>query len=123
MPRGGRRQGTQGKAYSNRTDLGVDYAPGGNPASGGIDAPKEQELLLPTVRANQVPNIGDPTAFPSEPVTNGLAVGPGAGPEALPPLPPSPTDPVRQVIQAMLLTTENPDLLAVLRRLDYEERM
>lgn len=121
MPRGGKRQGTQGKGYSNRTDLAVDYAPGGNPATGGIQAPQRQ-FIPPVVGADQVPNIGDPTMRPNEPVTAGLKTGPGAGPEALPPMPPSMSDPVRQVIQAMMMVAPNPDLSRVLNRLDFEGR-
>lgn len=122
MPRGGKRQGTQGKGYSNRTDLAVDYAAGGNPASGGMSAPREQQPLMgPMIAPNEVPNIFDP-GDPNEPVTTGLAVGPGAGPEALGPMPPSPTDPIRQAVQAMMLVAPNPDLIRVLNRLDYEGR-
>lgn len=122
MPRGGKRQGTQGKGYSNRTDLAVDYAAGGNPASGGMSAPREQQPLMgPMIAPNEVPNIFDPGDL-NEPVTTGLAVGPGAGPEALGPLPPSPTDPIRQAVQAMMLVAPNPDLIRVLNRLDYEGR-
>ena len=123
MPRGGKRQGTQGKAYANRTDLAVDYAPGGNPASGGMQPPAQQrQFMPPMVGADQVPNIGDPTARPQEAVTAGLKVGPGPGTEAMPPMPPSPTDPIRQVIQAMMMVSPNPDLARVLARLDYEGR-
>lgn len=123
MPRGGKRQGTQGKAYANRTDLAVNYAPGGNPASGGMDAPAQQrQFVPPIVGADQVPNIGDPTQRPSEAVTAGLKVGPGPGTEAMPPMPPKPTDPIRQVIQAMMMVTPNPDLVRILNRLDYEGR-
>jgi hypothetical protein len=123
VPRGGKRQGTQGKGYSNRTDLGMDYAAGGNPATGGQEAPQQQrQFVPPAIGADQVPNIGDPTARPNEPVTAGLQSGLGPGPEAMPPMPPSPTDPIRQVIQAMLMMQPNPDLVRVLNRLTYEGR-
>lgn len=123
MPRGGKRQGTQGKGYSNRTDLGIDYAPGGNPATGGQEAPAQQRPFIPpAIGADQVPNIGDPTTRPNEPVTAGLKSGVGPGPEAMPPMPPSPDDPVRQVIQAMLMISPNPDLVRILNRLNYEGR-
>lgn len=122
MPRGGRRQGTPGKAYANRTDLTSQYGEG-SAAAGGLQAPIEQQPLMgPMVGADQVPNLDDMTARPTEPVTAGLPVGPGSGPEALGPMPPAPMDPVRQVIQAMMLTSNNPDLVRVLARLDYEGR-
>ena len=124
MPRGGERRGTQGKAYSNRTDLAVDYAPGGSPASGGMTPPKQQqELMRPVpVGADQVPNLSDPTNRPNDPITSGLSMGPGPGPEALPPMPPNPSDPIRQVIQAMMMVSPNPDLIRILNRLDFEGR-
>ena len=46
MPRGGKRQGTPGKGYTNRTDLGQDYMPASGdatPASGGVQAPKSSK--------------------------------------------------------------------------------
>ena len=123
MPRGGERKGTQGKAYANRTDLATNYAPGGNPASGGMEAPAQQRGFMgPAIGADQVPNLGDPTSRPDIPVTNGLDIGPGAGSEVLGPMPPAPTDPIRQILQAMLLQGPNPDVVRVLNRLDYEGR-
>lgn len=121
MPRGGKRQGTQGKGYSNRTDLGIDYAPGGNPAAGGIPIRQPETYTGPAVGADQVPNIYDPSSI-NEPITSGLATGLGPGPEALGPMPPTQTDPVRQVIQAMMFVAPNPDLARVLARLDFEGR-
>lgn len=121
MPRGGRRKGTPGMAYSNRTDLATNYAPG-DAASGGMVAPQTQQPMMPMIGADEVPNIGDPSSRPMEPVTAGLDVGMGAGTEAMGPMPPPPMDPVRQAIQAMMLVSPNPDLARVLARLDYEGR-
>ena len=81
MPRGGKRQGTPGKAYANRTDMGVNYnmEQGGSPAAGGIQAPRDQRAALATY-PEDIPNLTDPTARPNEPVTDGLPIGPGRGP-------------------------------------------
>jgi hypothetical protein len=123
MPRGGKRVGTQGKAYVNRTDLAQNYGPGGNPATGGMAAPADQTPLLgPAIGADQVPNIGDPTAYPDQPVTAGLSMGAGPGPEAIGPLPPDPIDPVRAAVEALLVMYPNPDLIRVLNRLNFEGR-
>lgn len=85
MPRGrgGRRQGTPGKGYSNRTDLQMqpDMA-AGTPAAGGIKAPAEQTPMLP-VYPEDTPMLTDPTARPQEPLTAGLPMGAGPGPEAM----------------------------------------
>ena len=87
MPRGGRRRGTPGKGYMNRTDLGVQYqaqdqAGLATPASGGVEAPRG-EPPRPPVFADDIPNLTDPTARPGEPISDGLSVGPGRGPESL----------------------------------------
>ena len=110
MPRGGRRTGTQGKQYSNRADLqqrsnvvpiaaatgqaygerGAQIAaqravPMARPATdmvppAGPSAPAAQSAPPP---GPQIVPLSDPTARPGEPVTAGLPVGPGAGPEVL----------------------------------------
>lgn len=84
MPRGGRRQGTPGKAYTNRTDMGIDYnmQQDATPAAGGVQAPREQAPML-SIYPEDVPNLTDPTARPAEPLTDGLPIGMGRGPEAL----------------------------------------
>lgn len=89
MPRGGKRRGTPGRGYSNRTDMGLDYmsqeqAGLNTPASGGVTAPPmdAQRSMLP-VYPEDIPNLTDPTSRPNEPLTSGLPGGPGPGPEAL----------------------------------------
>lgn len=99
MPRGGRRRGTPGNSYSNRTDLATNYAPvegTATPAAGGQAAPPptpgpgnsdlsfqalSQGGSFPT--PDDTPSLLDPTSNPGEPVTAGLDVGPGPGREAL----------------------------------------
>lgn len=87
MPRGGRRRGTPGKGYTNRTDLGMQYqaqdaAGMATPAAGGVEPPP-QRPQAPPIFADDLPNLMDPTARPGEPITDGLPVGPGRGPDAL----------------------------------------
>ncbi len=81
MPRGGKRQGTPGKAYSNRTDLGIDYnmAQSATPAAGGVTPPRL------AVYPEDIPNLTDPTARPDEPITAGLPIGAGPGPQNMDP--------------------------------------
>jgi hypothetical protein len=87
MPRGGRRRGTPGKGYSNRTDLGMQYqsadqAGMATPAAGGVEAPPAPPQG-PPIYPEDIPNLMDPTARPEEPISAGLSFGPGPGPEAL----------------------------------------
>jgi hypothetical protein len=106
MPRGGRRKGTPGQAYGNRTDLQKPQAPGtpvfkGQPygaateqaavaASGGGAAPPGQPPGAgapvggpPGVAPGGLGPLTRPTERPGEPITHGLASGPGGGPEVL----------------------------------------
>jgi hypothetical protein len=86
MPRGrgGARQGTPGKAYTNRTDLGVNYNMGdGSPATGGMKAPSGSEPVRLPVYPEDIPDLSLPTQRPDEPIADGLPVGPGRGPEAM----------------------------------------
>lgn len=121
MPRGGKRQGTQGHAYTNRTDLAQNYGSQGSAAAGDF-VPNPSQPMRPMITADQVPNLADPTARPEEPVTAGLPLGAGPGIESVGPMPPAVADPVRQAVQAMLMISPNPDLIRVLARLDYEGR-
>jgi hypothetical protein len=106
VARGGRRNGTPGKAYGNRTDLnaapkipaipntgpsaqygetarlqeaqravpmGPPPGPGGAPAG----APAESPQLM---QAGGLGDFARPSDRPDEPVTAGIASGPGAGP-------------------------------------------
>lgn len=78
MPRGGKRQGTPGKAYSNRTDLtsNIDMS-AGSPAAGGLEAPPADPMATGR-QPEDSPMLLDPTQRPNEPLTAGLNSGPGA---------------------------------------------
>ena len=81
MAAGGRRQGTPGKSYTNRTDLQQNYDQSQNTAGtggmttggGGGAAPMPFAGPFP----EDIPKLDDPTARPDEPLTTGLDVGPG----------------------------------------------
>lgn len=86
MPRGrgGARQGTPGKAYANRTDMATNYnMDAGSPAAGGMQPPRGAEPMRLPVYPEDTPDLSLPTQRPNEPVTDGLAVGAGRGPEAM----------------------------------------
>lgn len=109
MPRGGRRTGTPGVAYQNRTDLNgapkplpIQTAPGQQ--YGMATAQRAAQQAVPMAPApTSVPPASGPSApppalgplpgaltplhapseRPDEHVMSGVSVGPGAGPEAL----------------------------------------
>lgn len=104
--RGGRRQGTPGKGYSNRTDLAMNRAPQQGmetAATGGSGMPPQPSFVTP----DQVPRLDDPSARPDEPLTHGLSLGAGAGPEALGPMP---VNPAVQTIAAAYNANPTPEL-------------
>ena len=93
MARGGRREGTPGTVYGQRTDLNAKrsldtgYTPptqpmaptggGPPPTAGGPTAPPAEQM---GVHPDTVTELFAPTDRPDEPVTAGLAYGPGSGP-------------------------------------------
>lgn len=103
MPRGGARQGKPGAAYSNRSDLQpVKVAPGQQYGKGVAQREAQQAVPMagrpamppaapaapprppmPGMAPGDVTPLDAPTTRPNEPVTAGLSVGAGPGPEAL----------------------------------------
>lgn len=129
MPRGGRRRGVVGKTYGNRSDLNGPKPPGtplpvqaasGQPygmrkqqedAQRALPMSSGQPLPAPT----QVPSLSDPTTRPTEPVTAGLPVGPGPGPEVLPDLG---GDDLAMQLRAVYAAFPSEELREVLERMD-----
>ena len=107
MARGGRRKGAPGKAYSNRSDLAADRKmPVAAPTGMGYgerkaleDAQRAVPVASPGVSPQTPPMAPGPTSSwpipgsmgpldrpserPNEPLTAGLPIGAGPGPEAL----------------------------------------
>jgi hypothetical protein len=80
----------------------------------------ESVAQVPMVGADEVPNLSDQTNRPAEPVTSGLPIGPGPGPEALGGV--TANDPVRAALQAMLVAFPNNDIQRLIDRLDIAGR-
>jgi len=130
--RGGPRTGSVGGQYPNRKDMRVPGAPIGPsnlPASAqyGQGVQQAQGLRVtpagppssppspqgggqgqPMLAPGDVPGLGDPTANPNEPVTAGLPIGPGAGPEALGIM--TQDSPELGIARRLFLEYPNPDL-------------
>lgn len=106
--RGGARQAQEGKSYANRTDMQmqpVRVATGQPYGAAKAQEAAQQAVPLPDnaataaqqiAQAAQQPNpqagspvagmrgsLDRPTEIPQQPITNGIASGPGAGPEAM----------------------------------------
>lgn len=82
MPRarGGRRQGTPGAGYSNRTDLTSNYDMAKNTAATGGEQPAAPRPIVAGPLPDEIPSLSTPTARPNEPITAGLPIGAGSGP-------------------------------------------
>lgn len=141
-PRGGSRQGKPGKAYPSRTDLSAPKPEAGinRPAPGQqygaatqqaaamkavpVQAPKGPDMATLDAQAmngwEPVPGSPTETTRPDEPVTAGLATGPGPGPEVLPQIGPPPNPDTQKMIRQLPLLqilASNPDATAQTRML------
>lgn len=135
MPRGrgGKRQGTPGMAYSNRSDLA--QAPRAAPskrygeAQASLDAQRAVPLpQQPAVTAGAGggstppppgPLPGDlgfaaPSSRPAEPITAGLPIGAGPGPSALQPA----VDPIVETLRAAYRAFPNAETAALLEAIE-----
>lgn len=109
--RGGRRQGVEGKAYSNRTDLNQGpRVERRHVRTAAESAPATVTQVPGTSPAPPMPNLLGPTRYPDRPVTHGLSSGPGGGPEALM----TPTLTPLQKLLRMYRRDPNPDLLELI---------
>lgn len=135
-PRGGKRQGAQGRSYAERTDL--NQAPRAVPSQTYGDGARQIEAQraapLPSAPSPgaaassqggtsppgmagpelmgllaALPGLGDPSTRPSEPLTAGLPFGPGPGP-----LPPVRGPGAVGLLRRMVAENPDPDLFALL---------
>jgi len=90
MPPGGTRVGKPGATYSNRSDLNTGdrtYGDNVNKATVAASTPNTQVPPEAMVRPGQLTSLDAPSQRPNEPITAGLPMGAGPGPEALSALP------------------------------------
>lgn len=122
MPRGGRRTGTPGTAYTNRTDLQANQQP--VQAKSGQEYGKRQaqeraQHVVPLPAQPQPVALDAPTARPNEPLTAGIPMGAGAGPEALATSAGlSPDDELAATIKGLARAYPNSDLMRLAASLD-----
>lgn len=116
---GGARQGTPGAPYVNRSDLRTQKptaAPGQAYGQAGAQIAAQQAVPLPAAppvpspagggggpmaAPPPLPDLYRQTERPNEPVTHGLATGPGPGAEALPIQSTAMTDPLAIQLRAL----------------------
>src|SRR5689334_2097510 len=125
MARGGKRVGSPGKNYQNRTDLHQPIRVAPDQQYGQAQALENAQRVIPLPTQSSAPAqaapasspapagagptsgpFTRPTDRPNEPVTAGLPTGPGPGPEILT-SGAGPNDTVRQTLQA--LYNQNPN--------------
>jgi hypothetical protein len=88
--RGGSRTGTPGTAYENRTDLATNRQPVAAPQGQTYGERGRQEAAqaavpIPDIAAMtaSLPGLTDPSQRPDEPLTAGLPMGEGVGPNPM----------------------------------------
>lgn len=107
---GGARQGVQGRGYVNRTDL-MQGPRTGSPQAAASPTTQGAQYVPP----DALPNLADPSGD-SRPLTDGLPMGPGAGPEALAPAPDLSQDRTMLTLQMLYEQTGSPFLLRLMSR-------
>ena len=130
MPRGGKRNGRPGASYPNRSDLNrqpVRTVPGQTYGQAGQQAAAQKAVPLP--QSQPVPQqpfvppdpglLSAPSARPNEPVTAGVPIGAGPGPEALGPYS-GPDDMVLAKLRAAYANEPNPGLEALIARMESQ---
>lgn len=137
MPRGGRRKGNPGAKYPNRSDLRGPVpvqAASGQPygARGAQENAQRSVPMAPSPTASpssapqqapagpapgSLPDLLRPTERPGEPLTAGVASGPGPGPEALA----MTGNPDRDELGAIYMRYPSEGLRELLEELDEEE--
>jgi hypothetical protein len=143
VPRGGRREGRPGVAYASRTDLQAVRTGPSQQYGQRVEQERSQRVLPlagatspgptapptpapaapagpPAPLPGQVVSLGAPSARPDEPVTSGMAMGLGAGPEALGPLQSLHGD-VNEQLRAIYSRFPNEDLRRVLEMIDTDD--
>ena len=117
---GGPRTGTPGRAYGQRTDLNAGSAPTPNVPSqprglpyGEASRRESSQRSLPLPSAGDpatLPSLSGPSQRPSEPVTAGLGIGAGPGPEATVMGGGSPNESVLDFLQMLFNEFPTPEL-------------
>lgn len=126
---GGPRVGQPGKNYANRMDMQVGarqaaQAPTGLPYGQHQAMINSQHAVgLPVAQnpAEQLVGLHEPTQRPNEPITAGMATGPGPGPEAvgLPPSTGGPgNNPLADQLRALYLAYPSSDLAGLIEQYD-----
>lgn len=126
MPRGGRRAGTPGKNYGQRSDLNQVRKPSGPPAppapnltqQPGPAQPAQPTMSGAPAAGPPIPQPGTlgslgPTLRPGEPITHGLSTGPGAGPEIFQQFQPDPLVQAKVLLSSIPAVHQTPALRAL----------
>lgn len=127
--RGGRRRGAPGVAYPQRSDL--QQGPRAQPIRVASGQPYGQRKAQEDAqRAIPLPDFTPagahgspyrPTDRPDEPVTAGLPMGPGPGPEILTPMPLRTSDepPTLELLQLMMRQSPSNELRSLIEEAEY----
>ena len=138
MARGGARQGKPGGNYAQRSDMRTTQpvqAPSGGQYgerkaledaqsamplqnASGVIAQIGASQSQPSVFPGELGALDRPTDRPSEPVTHGAPIGPGAGPEAL--LPGTVSNTTADRLRAIYGRFPSPGLQAIIENLDTD---
>lgn len=121
---GGVREGTPGDPKPNRTDMNsaipIDSAPSAGREWGAVTADLAAQRVVPMApppgpQPGELTPLNAPSERPHEPITTGISLGEGPGPESLrfrTPQQQQPSSPLEMIAQQ----TNDPYLLSLLKR-------
>lgn len=92
--------------------------PSASPTGGSVD-PIQQAIAMAQAMPFDAVGLSGPTAEPDEPLTTGIGLGPGAGPEALPPMPHAKNH-AAEVLLTLAEARQSPELARLAQQLRGE---
>jgi len=125
---GGARSGEAGSVYANRSDLSGDssgdraYGDGVNKAAVVAATPSTRPPAAQAPPPGSLGSLHAPSERPTEPVTTGLSLGAGAGPEAVGQQGYTKHDPALWELRALAqFFPDHPDLLNLIARAEARQ--
>lgn len=121
MPRGGKRQGTPGQAYSNRTDLMENYSGAASaiPQAEAQAGAAQMMAGMPQVRPGLTP---DQTPMPRDPSTRPLETIESSMPNGQPPTNMAPGQGLNPGMEALRAAYQATGNLRILDMIEWHER-
>ncbi len=118
LPSGGPRSGAPGGSYPNRSDLRQAPRTAQGQTYGVAGQQEAAQRAIPLPKGGRLPPFNRPSERPDEPTTAGMPMGPGPGPEVLPPMARPAGPSTADELRALYAVWPSDDLRALLERVE-----